>query len=353
MQPDGERIWVTRVLESDRFGPVENRFIRSLLAFAWLPLVLTAAVLVLSGQRTTPNFLLAQGFATFLAVVCPYLILYYDDCVKPRFYDRAQYVVADEEGLSDLAEWADQTFARRYWIVTLLWTGLIVALYVASGDFLRAVGIAGPSDPAFWLYGAFFVWGGTLTGIGFHGILTTVRYIRAVAEQLTFRIDPLDPDGLGGLSAVGSFAIWTTLLASVGSFLFPLAFEIAAHGGFDLLVYVAVAVYVLFMLVAFVYPTLKINRRAQDLRETILDDLRGNIKSLQSNISIQDDGKETSELDELARQLEIQRLRNEYDEYRTVRLYPMSMDVLSRLVGSILLPLGFMGLELVLPWILG
>lgn len=352
MQTDGERIWVTRVLESERF-PVEGRFLRSLVAFGWIPLLLAAGVVLISGDRATPNFLLAQGFATLLAVICPYLIHYYDDRVKPRFYDRAHHVVADQQELADLAAWADRTFARRYWVVTLLWTALIVVLYVTSTGFLRAIGIAGPSDPTFWLYGAFFVWGGLLTGIGFHGILTTVLYIRAVAERVAFRIDPLDPDGLGGLSAVGYFAIWTTLLASVGSLLFPLAFEIAAHGGFEPLVYVAIAVYVLFMLVAFVYPTLKINRRAQDLRETILDDLRADIAALQSELAIHDDNDGTPDLDELARQLEIQRLRNEYEEYRNVRLYPMSVDVLSRLVGSILLPLGFMGLELFLPRILG
>lgn len=40
-------------------------------------------------------------------------------------------------------------------------------------------------------------------------------------------IDPLHPDGLGGLSSVGYVAIRTTLLFSAGSLFIPILFRLA------------------------------------------------------------------------------------------------------------------------------
>jgi hypothetical protein len=54
-------------------------------------------------------------------------------------------------------------------------------------------------------------------------------------------------------------------------------------------------------------------------------------------------------MDDVNRRLEMQRLRNKYDDYATVRLYPMQTQILARLAGSVLLPLVFLLLEFYLP----
>ena len=125
---------------------------------------------------------------------------------------------------------------------------------------------------------------------------------------------------------------------SIGSFTLPLAFSIAAGGAFQNLVYVAVAGYIGFILVSFVYPTIYVNRRAQEVRERTLKEKRERIRGLQARAAA---GDTDGELDRLETQLRIRTLRDDFHEYQDVNLYPLSVSILVRLGSSVLLPILF------------
>lgn len=333
----GHTIWVTELVE--RTGdllPVPTA-IAGLLTVGLLPYVLTAAfVLMVPGARTV-TFVVIQTLAATVAVVGPVFIWHYDEHVFPTFISEVGDVVVDDRTLIATVERYEQFFCDRYWLIAAVWTVLIVAALVANVDYFVSFGVTGPADPAFLTYLVFALWWSIITGIGLHGALTTVLCVRAVGD-LDLTIDPLHHDGLGGLSTIGYFSIRATLMNSVGSFALPLAFSIAAGGRFQNLVYVAVAGYIGFILVSFVYPTIYVNRRAQEVRERVLKEKRERIRDLQARAATSDAG---GELDGLETQLKIRTLRDDFHEYRNVNLYPLSVSILVRLGSSVLLPILF------------
>lgn len=349
------RHWVTRWVKTagDQLG--YHPIVGGTVTLGAVSAGLTAAFLALTASATTPRFIASQILATLVAVIAPAGIWYWETRVFPAFVDDTSDIVEDKTALKAVAETYHRVFRKRSWTFAVPWTALIVAVVVLNAEFFRTVGVAGYADPAFWVYLAFAAWWGLLTGIGFHGALTAILCIRAVGG-LAFDIEPLHPDGLGGLSAVGSFAIWTTMLISIGSLTLPLAFLLGAKGGYSALVYTAVAVYVTVIVLSFVYPTVYVNRRAQSIREEILEEKRLRIRTLQRGAAdLEEAGQSATgelegdamvaKLDEVTKRLEIQRLRDEYTEYASVNLYPMTVSILTRLVSSILMPLFFVLLE--------
>jgi hypothetical protein len=115
-----------------------------------------------------------------------------------------------------------------------------------------------------------------------------------------------------------------------------------------LVVYSGTGLYILFIILSFVYPTLKVNRTAQSLREEHLDEYRARIRSLEDEISAIEVESEST-LKEISLRMEIERVRREFQNYKNVRLYPLSIGIFVRLASSILLPIGFTLLDFFLP----
>ncbi|MFB6113866.1 MAG: hypothetical protein ABEJ58_07155 [Halodesulfurarchaeum sp.] len=336
-------IWVTAVVDRVRARFVSNFVLASLLSVGAIPLVLTGVFFALTAGDLTGKFVVGQGLATVVAVFGPIGIWYYDRRVFPDFYDQMTDIVEEGAALSSIVSEYDRRFRENFWYVAIPWMALIVSVVVLNRDFFAAYGVSGLGDPAFLVYLGFALWWGLITGIGFHGALITVRCIRAVGT-LRMQIDPLHPDGLGGLSSIGYFAIWTTMLISVGSLTLPLAFLIAARGNFRSIVYLAVGLYVLLIALSFVYPTVYVNRRAQSIREEILEEKRSKIRTLQQELGEPISG-DSADIDDLATQYHIQTIREDFKDYRSVSLYPMTVGILSRLLSSVFLPLAFVFLE--------
>lgn len=346
MEYEGDRIWVTGAIEAvDRRAP-GGPIVAGLLAFGWVPVLLLAPYLIGRADRMTDSFLFANLVAVLLIAGLPTLIRYYDGTVTPTFARKMTDRVRDPDALKEVAERHERLFARRYWLVVVPWTGLLLAVLAVSTPTLFDQGIEGIADPAYWAYAAFLLWGGLITGIGFHGIVTTVSYVRAIPRATRIVIDPYHHDGLGGMSSFGYFAIRTTVLVSTGALLLPLAFELAAGSAFEAVIYAAVVVYMAFIALSFFYPTLVINRRANEVRAERLEELREAIRDLRRDTAVVGDREADPDVDDVARQLEIQRLRDRHEDYRDVKLYPMSPEILSQLVGSVILPLITMGSRL-------
>ncbi|WP_247728289.1 hypothetical protein [Halovivax limisalsi] len=338
---DGSRIWLSRFVDAaaDRlpYGPV----VAGTVALGWPPLALGGVVLAGLIDTATPAFLASFALTAGLLTAFPVLIWYYDARVLTRFAGRMRERVADEDALADTAATYERRFARRYPMVVVPWTILLLGVVAVSLPTFAAQGIAGVGDPLFWAVAAFFCWGGLLTGIGFHGALTTVGYLRTLVDRTILSIDPYHPDGLGGMSSVGYFAIRTTLLLSTGALLLPFAFQLAAGTPFESPIYLAVALYVGVIAGSFAYPTWLVNRSADEVRVEHLDALGSEITALQQDLA----ATPGHDVDDVGTLLELQRLQQLYDDYRATRLYPMSPSILSQLVASVLLPIVMLGLE--------
>lgn len=345
------RIWASRVIDVTRELTVDRPLLVGSLTLGLVPVGLTLLFVALTAEALPHDFLVAHVLATAVPFLGPAAIWYWDARVFPRFVEETADLVTDSDAVHGLGARYKRIFASRWHTFAVPWTALVVCLIALNVEYFRTLGLSGVSDPAYVVYLLFAAWWGLVTGIGFHGAITATRAIRAVG-QLELQVDPLHPDGLGGLSSVGNLAIWTTMLISLGSLTLPLAFLLGNDGGYAVLVYLAVGVYVAVIAVSFLYPTVYVNRRAQEIQEAELERRRAAIRRLQSQSTdlarADGDAGETATIDEVAKRLEIQRLRDEFDEYAAVSLYPLSVGIIVRLASSILLPIAFTVFEMYL-----
>jgi hypothetical protein len=95
-----------------------------------------------------------------------------------------------------------------------------------------------------------------------------------------------------------------------------------------------------------------VNRRARAIQEQELETRRQKIRQLQRQAANLEEADETADdtatLAEVATRLEMQRLRDEFNEYDSVSLYPLSVGIIIRLISSLLLPLFFIFVDLFL-----
>jgi len=149
-----------------------------------------------------------------------------------------------------------------------------------------------------------------------------------------------------------------TVITSLGSLALSLSFQIANHIQYESVVYVGVALFVLLVALNFVYPTYKVNRRARELRERMLDVHRERIRKLEARLSLltrgggeafrnedlTDDALAETNDELLETTMEIRRARREFEDYQKVQ-YPLSIGIITRLVSPILLPVFFILFE--------
>ncbi len=341
MKTENENIWLTQlsktVINRSPVGPAAS----ILLTIGLFPLVLFLTFYFFIRNTATLQFFYLWGLATLVLVIGPYFIYRYDVIVFPKFIERAQDVTPYEDNreIIDIGQRYKKFFKYKYYYICMFWTAIIFCAIYVNFDYFVDVGVSGITDPVFIPFILLAAYGGVVTGMGIHMVLTTILCIQEVGD-LNFTVDPLHPDGLGGLSSIGYFAISSTTLFSIGSLGLPTVFDIAGHSGFGVFVYLIVVIYIGTVIVSFVYPTLYINRRAKEIRRNLLEDKREEIYSLHNQIMEIDNTKDvkllTSKLDTL---------RDEYDAYSQINLYPLSPSILSKLISSIMLPLCFLLFE--------
>jgi hypothetical protein len=335
--------WISEQLEAGLPFGIRDEFITGVVKFALVWDLLAAVYVVTQWRVATTSFLITGALFLMWVNIAPYLIWYYDKSVLPRFFAIADELVVDTNKLEQIADKYNRRFASFRPLFALFWgLGFLVAGIFAIPLF-ESHGMVGDGRVFLWTTLAFGAYVGAVLGeAGFSAVVTTVLCIREIST-LEIDIKPMHPDGLGGLSAIGYFAIRTTVLWSSASLLSPLAFQMASASLFDEAILLVTATYIATILFSFIYPTIKINRQAQQAQERILSELQREYVELEHQLDSVDEEAQ------LATRLDLQRLRNRYDDYANVQLYPMQMAILTRLIGSVLLPLFFLVLELYLP----
>ncbi|MFB6114521.1 MAG: hypothetical protein ABEJ58_10530 [Halodesulfurarchaeum sp.] len=327
---------------------VNNPFLSAILTIGWIPAGFT--ILAMDVQEATGMFVFAQAVAGGAVVIAPYDIWYYDERLLPSFFNNVDELVTDSDtdSLNRIASHYDQFFSEKWWILTGIWLALVTTVYVFGLDYFVSQGIDRTAEQI--AYFGFILYWILVAGLRSTAVLTTLLTIRSFAKEVELDIDPLHPDGLGGLSLVGDLAIKSTLIISTGSFALPLALNIANHLQYNTVVYVGVSLFVLLVALNFVYPTYIVNRRAQDVRETMLEERRTRIRDLEKEISNPKKADTPKNFDQI--QMEIRRARRDYQDFENVTLYPLSIGIIVRLFSSVLLPFVFILLEIFLPKIL-
>lgn len=324
-------VWVSRVIEWRWKWHLESPLLGSLLKFG-LPLDAGFLYFYLSRRGSvSTEFLVAYLFALTWLNLGPYFIWYYDRRLMPRFFERAHDLVVDEGRVEALRQHYQRLFAHHHWLLVAPLLGILVALFVFTPEGLPGSGLGGRGDAVYWLSVAGVVWTAILGGIGFFGVIVTSLVVRTIAKE-DIVVDPIHPDSLGGIGCVGTYAIGTTVLFSTGSLFLPAGFLVADAPETRGLVYTAVMAFSGFILLSFLYPTVKIHNKAKLAREQILYSLWKRQKVLRASNRPEDDAL-------------LERLQAEYGEYKGVHLYPFEIRILAELGTSVLLPLAFLILQ--------
>jgi hypothetical protein len=331
-------IWLSEIVEWGR-QYTNSALLAGLLTAGWIPVVATA--IAVDPSEADRIFLIGQLLACLMVVIGPFDVWYFDQKLLPGFFQDADdtLISTDDTALSDLSRKYDRYYARYWWVNVAVWVVLVLGVFVVSQSYFEAQGIQTIVEKAAYL--VFFLYWLIIAGLRTHAALITVLAIRAFAENASLDIDPLHPDGLGGLSSVGEFAIQVTLINSLGSFALPLSFELAAEVNFGLFVYIGVFLFVLNIILLFAYPTYKMNRRAQEVRENVLEENKQRIRELEAQLAIPEEDDEMSIKEHQLLQMEIQRARQGFRDNQNVQLYPLSISIITRLISSIILPILF------------
>lgn len=346
-------LWVSLLFENVR-AQVDRPIVISLVMFGGLPGLIVAVYVADRWSYMSPTYLFSLGALLLVAGIAPYLIWYYDMQLFSTFLEEVEFLLANQSLPEQIGERYRGLIANWWWPPAIAAAIPIPILMVFGQPFLQQRGLFGATDPLFWAVFTVLLWIGVIVGIGFLLVAVTFLVIRDISAEL-LRIDPMHPDGLGGMTIIGQFAIRTTALFSLGALLLPLQLQYAAIVGptATTLIYVMAGVYGLFIAGSFLYPTLKINRQANGVREDILDDLRQQYEALKQEAGEPRVGAAIETTDPAIEQ-KLDRIRQEYEDYESVRLYPMEITILVRLVGSVILPIVSVGFEYLLqPEVIG
>lgn len=338
-------IWLSQLVEWGR-QQTGSILLAGFIFGGWIPIVTT--FIAVDPVKADAVFVFGQVLACLMVVVGPIDVWYYDQKLLPSFFKNADQVLTptDDPTLSELSRKYDRYYARYWWISVGLWAVLVLGVFVVSQGYFEAQGIQTPIQKTAYLI--FFIYWFTISGLRSHAAIITIAAVRAFAETATLEIDPLHPDGLGGLGTVGELAIQTTLIISLGSLALPLSFQLASEVAFGGFVYVGVSLFVLLLVGLFVYPTYKMNRKAQTVRKRKLKENKERIRELETKLALPvGDGKEEISVREnQLLQLEIQRIRQEFRDNQHVQLYPLSIGIITRLASSLILPFTFIFIDI-------
>ena len=343
-------IWLSRLVEWGR-RYTNSAFLAGLLTAGWIPVAATA--IAIDPSETTRLFLIGQILACFIVVIGPFDVWYFDQKLLPGLFQKADNILTptSDPTLANLSRKYDRYYARYWWLNVSAWAVLVLGVFIVSQSYFEAQGIRTGVERAAYL--VFFLYWLTIVGLRSHAALITVLAIRSFAENATLDIDPLHPDGLGGLGTVGELAIQVTLIISLGSFALPLSFRLASEVAFGLFVYLGVFLFIVLLVLLFAYPTYKMNRRAQTIRENALEENKRRIRDLEQRLTLPHEEDEISLRENQLLQLEIQRARQEFRDNQNVQLYPLSVSIITRLGSSIILPILFIVFDIYVSGMLG
>lgn len=337
----------TRTVDA-RVSTVPGGFLWSFLLFGAVPALAFVVYGLARAEYFTVGYAASIGFLVVFLLVAPYVVWYYDGVLLPSFFVAVSELVESEGRLAEISRSYQRWFSNRWWVPCILTFPTVAVLLFGGRSFVRSHGLFGLGDPLFWVVFLALLWIATFVAIGIAMLYTTLGIVRAIAAEELI-IDPLHRDGLGGVSTVGYLAIRTTVMLSLGSLLLPLQFQYAISTGslVTAVIYFNGVLYAVGIAVSFVYPTVLINRRANELRDETLEELRDQYRTLKQQSQEPRYGASLESTDQEL-ELKLQRVRNEYRDFQQVTLYPLELSILARLVASVLLPLVFIVVDTLL-----
>ena len=100
--------------------------------------------------------------------------------------------------------------------------------------------------------------------------------------------------------------------------------------------------YILFILLIFLYPTILVNRRAKAIRDDVLQ----NYRQMYNNLLNKIENKDEISIKEISLMF---LYKERFDSFKNLSLYPFQIEIFIKLISSVLLPFISIFVEKFLP----
>ncbi len=180
------------------------------------------------------------------------------------------------------------------------------------------------------VFGLLFLFG----SVGLWNGINLLFYVTNILKN-DLRVDPLHPDGLGGLEPIGSFNVKIILILSTGSLVIPFALTVASSSvigeGSNYISLFFTSLYILIILVSFLIPQMKLNSVAKKYKYEIIN---GATKKYNELLD------EMLENPTSANQAKVDIYHNTYlTEIKKMNVWPFSGKTILEMCGAIALPI--------------
>jgi len=176
---------------------------------------------------------------------------------------------------------------------------------------------------------------GLLTSIGFWGIFTTMKAVHETSNAFE-KIKPFYKDRLRGLAPFSNFAINTTLLFATGTLFIPMFVDFASGTyNFIFVLYLLLAIFISAIILSYFIPIYFVFTSAKKIKGLELEKIGRKYELLMKRDKL-----------DLINQIRILNLRNWYNDYKNLKLYPVEIDKIFKLASTILIAVIISALKL-------
>lgn len=326
--------FIIRIIKSKRPFYIRNPFLSGITKLVLIPDILFIIFCFLRYSHAELFLLFGLASNAVLINLAPFLHWYYCCKLLPEFLKTASSQITNRETLIYSFKKSNNVIRKTFWFFAAICIGLISGVWLFSAEILKQWGFFGFSDPWYWVTLICIAWVFLIMSyVFYHSIISTNIIIGYILNKKIF-LDPFNTDNLGGLGCFGYLSIRTTTVVSAGALILPLAFQMTSRSDRLLpLLYVFLSLYLIFILFTFFFPTIRVNLKAKKEQSIILNNFRIKYNDLINS-------KKGS--NNLHYYLRLNQIRDRYLDYKSIRLYPFNIEILSRLITLIIIPIALL-----------
>jgi len=347
---DINNIWLNKLYSKQT--RLNSDILKTLIYFI-LPVVIVFAPFLMTRFELILNhdtkIILALSSAALWSFWGPFLINRFFVKLEEFKHDMAKFMIPVDDIIEDEENYDSQIgfnallnneFKRlkiNILIISIIWGALIVAILIIFRGELVKYGFYGFKDIYFYLLVIYIIFLLHLQAIGFSAIIMSINILRKVAQNVLIIEDILESNEGYGIKLLGDLTLRTTTYFMSGIVYIPilLIFVSNQNDTAKTLINIAIMIFLLFLLGAFLIPNYILWRSAEKQKDNIDSEIRKyyNEKFKNSMKKI-----EKNSDDMILEELQINNLYNHMQLIDKIRTMPVSLEKIIAIMTSLLVP---------------
>ena len=307
--------------------PQEKMYIRTIIAlllFSSLAFIPLTIIGVITGDYLLSSWQMILAFSWF--AIAPVIIDLFEYAVDDFWMKFKKIAVLEDDEFQNLKiRMNKKIFSEKYLYLSIFfYAGMFAIMPFVLRDYNIFVLIC----VDILMIIAAIMWG----IVGYLSLYIN-SFVREVIK-IKIKINPFDPDGFGGLSAIGTLTLRVATLLSLASLYIPSGFQIASNSNIlylEYLMFAAITGLITVVITTFVTPLMPVSKLAKDIKSDLLRTVGDRLKGRLDNFE-----KGGTKVDEDIRTLVA---FENYREIRDMKVWPLKTSTIFNIVCMIILPI--------------